>query len=97
MDLAHLLKKCHIRFSLNRPKSCHIHLKTSKQKNTKSHVQLSIDHENMFCNVRNSVLFTFNPFSPAGTTFLVEFCNPINRQAIELESCSNPLKTGEGM
>jgi len=33
-----------------------------------------------------------NPFSPTCTTFLVELCNPITRQAIELESCSNPLR-----
>ena len=33
----------------------------------------------------------FNPFSPAKTTFHAELCNPITRQAIELESCSNPL------
>jgi len=29
------------------------------------------------------------PLSPACTTFLEKFCNPITRQAIELESCSN--------
>jgi len=33
-----------------------------------------------------------NPFSPACATFLAELCNPIIRQAIELESCSNPLR-----
>jgi len=32
------------------------------------------------------------PLSPAFATFLVELCNPITRQAIELESCSNPLR-----
>jgi len=35
MDLANLLKKCHIRFSLSRPKSHQIHLKVSKLKKTK--------------------------------------------------------------
>jgi len=30
--------------------------------------------------------------SPAKTTFLAELCNRITRQAIELESCSNPLR-----
>jgi len=34
----------------------------------------------------------FNPLSPAKTTFHAEFCNPVTRQAIELESCSNPLR-----
>ena len=33
-----------------------------------------------------------NPFSPACATFLAELCNPITHQAIELESCSNPLR-----
>jgi len=33
-----------------------------------------------------------NPFSPTCATFLAELCNPITRQAIELESCSNPLR-----
>jgi len=33
-----------------------------------------------------------NPLSPACATFLVKFCNPITRQAIELESCSNLLR-----
>jgi len=28
----------------------------------------------------------------AKTTFHAEVCNPITRQAIELESCSNPLR-----
>jgi len=32
------------------------------------------------------------PTSPAKTTFHTELCNPITRQAIELESCSNPLR-----
>ena len=32
------------------------------------------------------------PLSPAKTTFHAEICNPITRQAIELESCSNPLR-----
>jgi len=32
------------------------------------------------------------PFSPACDTFLAELCNPITRQAIEVESCSNPLR-----
>jgi len=41
MDLANLLKKCHIRFSLSRPKSHQIHLKVSKLK--EAHVKLSID------------------------------------------------------
>jgi len=36
--------------------------------------------------------FHFNPFSPACATFLVELCNPITHQAIELESCPNPLR-----
>ena len=30
--------------------------------------------------------------SSACATFLVELCNHITRQAIELESCSNPLR-----
>jgi len=38
------------------------------------------------------VLRQFNPFGPVCATFLVEVCNPITRQAIELESCSNPLR-----
>ena len=33
-----------------------------------------------------------NLLSPACATFLVELCNPITRQAIELQSCSNPLR-----
>jgi len=33
-----------------------------------------------------------NPSSPAKTAFHAELCNPITRQAIELESCSNPLR-----
>ena len=32
-----------------------------------------------------------NPLSPAKTMFHAELCNPITCQAIELESCSNPL------
>ena len=36
--------------------------------------------------------FTFNPFSPACATFLAELCNPVTRQAIALENCSNPLR-----
>jgi len=35
---------------------------------------------------------TVNPFSPTGATFLAELCNPITRQVIELESCSNSLQ-----
>jgi len=34
----------------------------------------------------------FNPFSTVCATFLAELCNPITPQAIELESCSNPLR-----
>jgi len=34
----------------------------------------------------------FNPLSPAKTTFQAKLCNPITRQVIELESCSNPLR-----
>jgi len=34
----------------------------------------------------------FDQFSPTETTFHAELCNPITRQAIELESCSNPLR-----
>jgi len=34
----------------------------------------------------------FDLFSPACATFLAELCNPITRQAIELESCSNLLR-----
>jgi len=34
----------------------------------------------------------FNPLSPTRDRFFAEFCNPITRQAIELESCSNPLR-----
>jgi len=30
-------------------------------------------------------------------TFLAESCNPITRQAIELESCSNPLRIQQGL
>jgi len=30
--------------------------------------------------------------SPAKTTFHAELCNPTTRQALELESCSNPLR-----
>ena len=33
-----------------------------------------------------------NPFSPAKTTFHAELCNPATCQAIELESCLNPLR-----
>ena len=33
-----------------------------------------------------------DPFSPAKTTFHAELCNPVTRQAIELKSCSNPLR-----
>ena len=33
-----------------------------------------------------------NPLSPACATFLAELCNPITRQAIEVESFSNPLR-----
>jgi len=36
--------------------------------------------------------FIVNPLSPAKTTFHAELCNPTIRQAIELESCSNPLR-----
>jgi len=43
MDLANLLKKCHIRFSLSRPKSHQVHLKVSKLKKQNSQGQLSID------------------------------------------------------
>jgi len=40
-----------------------------------------------------SFLFNlFNPLSPARDRFFVEICNPITRHAIELESCSNPLR-----
>jgi len=35
---------------------------------------------------------SLNPLSPAKTTFHAELCNPITRQVIELESCSNPLR-----
>jgi len=38
------------------------------------------------------IAIAFNPFSPACATFLAELCNPITRQAIELESCSKPLR-----
>jgi len=40
----------------------------------------------------SSIFHTFKPFSPAKTTFHAELCNPITCQAIELESCSNPLR-----
>jgi len=33
-----------------------------------------------------------NPFSPSCATFLAELCTPVTRQAIKLESCSNPLR-----
>ena len=33
-----------------------------------------------------------DPISPAKTTFHAELCNTITRQAIELESCLNPLR-----
>jgi len=36
--------------------------------------------------------FVIYLFSPACTTFLPKLCYPITRQAIELESCSNPLR-----
>jgi len=32
------------------------------------------------------------PLSPACASFFAELCNPIAPQAIELESCSNPLR-----
>jgi len=38
-----------------------------------------------------------DPFSPACATFPAELGIPITRQAIELESCSNSLKTREVM
>jgi len=34
----------------------------------------------------------FDPLGPAKNTFHAELCNPITRQAIELDSCSNPLR-----
>ena len=34
----------------------------------------------------------FNPLGPARDRFFAELCNPKTRQAIELESCSNPLR-----
>jgi len=33
-----------------------------------------------------------NPLSPTKITFHAKLCNPITRQEIELESCSNPLQ-----
>jgi len=42
---------------------------------------------NLFCCGEPS-----NPFSPVRATFLAELCNPMTRQAIELESCSNPQR-----
>jgi len=36
--------------------------------------------------------YNINPLSPTWATFLVELCNPITLQAIELKSCSNPLQ-----
>ena len=35
--------------------------------------------------------------SPACATFIVELCNPVTRQAIELESCSNPLRIQQAL
>jgi len=32
------------------------------------------------------------PLSPTEATFLAQLCNPITHQAIDLESCSNPLR-----
>jgi len=42
--------------------------------------------------ILRTVLLNIHPFSPVKTTFHGELCNPIPRQAIELESCSNPLQ-----
>jgi len=40
---------------------------------------------------------TDHPFSPAYVTFLAELCNPITRQAIELENSSNPLRIQQAL
>jgi len=45
-----------------------------------------------FSSVNGQAETDLSPLSPAKTTFLAELCNPITRQAIELESCSNPLR-----
>ena len=37
-----------------------------------------------------------NPFSPVYATFLAELCNPTTRQAIKLESRSNPRRIQQG-
>ena len=47
---------------------------------------------NMFCEFQIFSLYGTCPFSPVRAIFLAEFCNPVTRQAIELESCSNPLR-----
>ena len=54
-----------------------------KVSNALQRIQHEIDSQLIFQN--------FNPLSPVCATFLVELCNPISRQAKELESCSNPL------
>jgi len=33
-----------------------------------------------------------HPLTPARATFFAELCNPITQQAIEPQSCSNPLR-----
>jgi len=43
-------------------------------------------------NSKKTVCMTFSPFSSTCATFLAELCNLITRQAIELESCSYPLR-----
>ena len=50
------------------------------------------DAVNMFCRQRSVSLVLCSPLSPAKTTFHVKLCNPITRQANELESCSNSLR-----
>jgi len=56
MDIANLLKKFHIRFSLSRPKSHQIRLKVAKLKNT--NVQLSIDPQ-QYVSQRSKFCFVY--------------------------------------
>jgi len=43
----------------------------------------------------SATLHSINPLRPGCATFLAELCNPITRQAIELESCSNLVRIQE--
>jgi len=46
----------------------------------------------MFCEFQIFSSYGTSPFSPVCATFLAELCNPVTRQAIELENCLNPLR-----